>query len=290
MLRVDGAVEERDPVVLHAPDHGADARATAVLTVLGGVSARTVADRYDIPVSLLDRWVSDFLAAGRSAMADEHPEGDARARHDRYLSLVAHELRSPLAMLQGWADLLGADPEDRDVVAHAVSGIGSNVARLRRLVDDALDAASVAQGRLDLRLVTTPLAPIVRQVLGARADHVPDLVVDDDVVVRIDPDRIGQVLDNLIDNARKHGDGVTAVHVGRAGDDAEISVHSPGQGIDEDVASRMFEPFERGSSATDGVGLGLFVCRSLVTAHGGRIGVRSDLAGNRFWVRLPVAG
>ena len=97
------------------------------------------------------------------------------------------------------------------------------------------------------------------------------------------------MLDNLLENARRHAAGSTPVIVvGREDGWAQVLVSTRGAPIDPALARRLFEPFERGSASSDGAGLGLYVCRTLVVAHGGDVGVRADEDGNHFWVRLPL--
>ncbi|CAN5205565.1 hypothetical protein BH23ACT9_BH23ACT9_01160 [soil metagenome] len=275
--------------VRSAPDHGGDARATAVLAVLGGVAPDTVASRYGVARVVLDRWVTSFVHAGREGLvagaASVHHSDEHR---DRYLGLIAHELRSPLAMIQGWADVLQYADDDVTVHDQALKGITTQVDRLRRLADDALDATSVALGRLELDAVPVMLADAVTAVVRARSTDLPSVEIVDDVQVRLDLDRFGQILDNLLENARKHGHGIARLVVRRRGLFGEVVISSGGAPIPHQLARRMFEPFERGTTSPDGVGLGLYVCRSLIVAHGGQLGLTVDDEGNHFWLRLPI--
>ena len=266
-----------------------DARAQAVLAVLAGASRSEVADRYGIHEGLLDRWVETFIQAGSRALAEGIAEPETRSeQRDRYLGLIAHELRSPLAMIQGWTDLLGAANEEPEVVLQARDGIARQTVRLRRLAEDALDATSVALGRLELETEPVWLGEAVSGIIAARSLALPDIDIAEDVRVAMDRDRFGQILDNLLENARKHAGRATGVRVGRRGMFGEVVVSSTGDPIDRETARRMFEPFERGSTTASGVGLGLYVCRSLMVAHGGQIGLRVDDDGNHFWLRLPL--
>ncbi|MGI9018205.1 MAG: ATP-binding protein [Euzebya sp.] len=277
-------------LIQSAPEHAGDARATAVLAVLGGVSPEAVAERYGVARGVLDRWVGTFVEAGREGVAAGGSTTQAIALHrDRYLGLIAHELRSPLTMIKGWTDVLDHAEDDRELQAHALGGINVQVSRLQRLADDALDATSVALGRLELNVEPHDLGQAVREVVDARSLQVPDLQVKDDVRVMIDIDRFGQILDNLLENARKHGHGTPRVTVRGRGLFGEVAISSPGAPIPPQVARRMFEPFERGSTTVEGLGLGLHVCRSLIVAHHGQIGLKVDDDGNHFWLRLPIS-
>lgn len=282
MLR---ASTHRQPATA-APDlPDGDARTTGVLAVLGGVSPAVVARRLGVSEAVLDRWVSTFIAAGRDGLSAGTPGGGQSSR-DRHLGVVAHELRSPLAMIRGWAELLQANGSP-EVLDRATNGILSQVERLSRLAEDALDATQVSLGRLDLDRVEVSLGQAVLSIIGARSMDHPDVLVAADPRVEVDVDRLGQVLDNLLENVRKHAPGTARVAVGRRGRWGEVVISSTGPPIPEDLARRMFEPFERGMGAGEGVGLGLYVCRSLVQAHGGQIGLKVDDAGNHFWLRLP---
>lgn len=268
------------------PDTSGDTRATAVLAVLAGVSTDNVAARFGVSEEVLAGWVRVFVEAGREGVTDSEPEQQHR---DRYLSLISHELRSPLTMIQGWADLLeDADASDAEVLARAAAGINAQVDRLMRLADDVLDATGVALGQLTLDRRPVMLGAVLSDIIAARSQENPVVVVDCDVEVLLDVDRFGQVVDNLLENARKHATGDAVVTVRRRGEQAEIVISSEGSPIDPVLARRMFEPFQRGSSSGEGIGLGLYVCRSLVVAHGGQIGVHVDTDGNHFWLRLPI--
>lgn len=208
---------------------------------------------------------------------------------DRYLGLIAHELRSPLTMIQGWLDVLQHGECTPDEQAQALTAVEAQVMRLRRLADDALDATSVAVGQLDLHMVDDDLgASVAAAVEGRPGPGIAVTVEDTGLVVRVDQLRFGQIIHNLLDNARTHGVGQPSVRVRRAGEWGEAVVTSPGPPIDPDLAALLFEPFERGSAIGQGVGLGLYVCRSLTAAHGGEIGLRVEESGNHFWLRLPL--
>lgn len=285
-MQVETALAAGWPTVRRAP---VDARVTSVMAVLAGVAPDVVAERSGVARGVLDRWVAAFLDGGRAALEQGSTEEARSHNRDRYLGLVAHELRSPLSMIQGWVDVLDDPATSAEERSAGLAAIAAQVARLRRLADDALDATSVAMGRLELDLRPHGLVDAVRQVLADRPGTRSLLDVTEDVVVRLDLVRFGQVLHNLMDNARTHGTGAASVAVRRVGMFGEVVVTSPGRPIEPDVARMLFEPFERGTTAGEGVGLGLYVCRSLTVAHGGQIGLRVEPDANRFWVRLPVA-
>ena len=266
----------------------ADTRATAVLAVLAGGARGVVAERYGVDTTVLDGWVSAFLTAGRAALAQgstDDPEADP-APH-RHLGLVAHELRSPLAMIKGWAELLRHEGGS-GTVERATTGILAQTDRMIRLADDAVNATRVALGTMPLDTRVQSLADAVATIVTARPIETPLLAVTDDALVRLDVDRFGQVLDNLLENSRKHATGTATITVSTRDDVAEIVISTPGRPIPRELAERMFEPFERGQTEGEGMGLGLYVCRSLIAAHGGQIGITANEDGNHFWIRMPV--
>jgi len=117
--------------------------------------------------------------------------------------------------------------------------------------------------------------------------------LENDVHGTWDPDRISQVVSNLVGNAILHGDGIVAVRVRRSNGSATLEVHNGGAPIPVDALPRIFEPFRRaardGGTDTRGLGLGLFIADQIVTAHGGRIDVRSrEGEGTLFAVGLPL--
>ena len=231
MLR---ASTHRQPATA-APDlPDGDARTTGVLAVLGGVSPAVVARRLGVSEAVLDRWVSTFIAAGRDGLS-AGTAGGGQSSRDRHLGVVAHELRSPLAMIRGWAELLQANGAP-EVLDRATNGILSQVERLSRLAEDALDATQVSLGRLDLDRVEVSLGQAVLAIIGARSMDHPDVLVAADPRVEVDVDRLGQVLDNLLENVRKHAPGTARVTVGRRGRWGEVVISSNGPPIPDDLA------------------------------------------------------
>lgn len=267
---------------------------TAVLAVLGGVSRRTVARRLGVDDATLARWADRFIAAGGQALAElADAAGDGRSAgvdvaRDHHLAVVAHELRSPLAMIGGWAGLIAREPENADLVRRAAAGISAQSIRLGRLAEDTMDASAVALGAVEVQTTRVKLGDLVRHVAGARAVDPPEVTVVQDACVQVDADRIGQVLDNLLENARKHAGTRASITVARDGADAVVRLATPGRPIPADTAGRLFEPWQRGRTAVGGAGLGLYICRTLVEAHDGSVGLDVDEDGNTFWVRLPA--
>jgi signal transduction histidine kinase len=173
------------------------------------------------------------------------------------------------------------------------------LARLGHLVDELLDVTRLNAARLTLSRAPVDLAALSREVVERMSQQLADarchveLDLDEPVVGRWDPSRLEQVLMNLLSNAMKYGaGGLVQVSVRRQGDRALLVVRDHGMGIAEADQARIFERFERAVSVRNfgGLGLGLYIARSIVAAHGGSVRVESKPgAGATFIVELPLS-
>ncbi len=243
-----------------------------------------------------------MASPGAGAVAVMHDLRAARALDElrsSFVAAVSHDLRTPLALISAYVDtLLGLDL-DEAARRRSVEGIGKAATRLTALVNEILDVAHLESDRIALRRRSTPLGTLVAQVAADFADApgMPpiELAVPEDLpAVHVDADRIAQVLSNLLTNAAKYG-GVAGPIVVRArpGDrSVVVSVEDGGDGIDAAEREQVFERFYRGRRAqrgsVPGSGLGLYVCRRLVEAHGGRIWVDERESGTSISFTLPV--
>ncbi|MGW7297576.1 sensor histidine kinase [Streptomyces sp. NPDC054829] len=229
---------------------------------------------------------------------------EAEQRLRRFVADASHELRTPLMSVRGYADLFqyaaANEPEERD---KHLARLRAEAARMGFLLDDLLLLA-----RLDAAEVQTPLRPretdlveLVQQAADAfRASH-PDhpltvLPGPATLTARVDPQRIRQVLDNLLTNASVHTPPGTevSVAVSAAEGTARIRIADAGPGIPAADRERVFDRFYRVDKARSrdrgGSGLGLAVAASLVRAHGGGIDLASEPGATVFTVSLPTAG
>jgi PAS domain S-box-containing protein len=220
----------------------------------------------------------------------------AEREHADLIATVAHELRSPLTGIKGFtATLLSKwDRFTEDQRRLMLEAVDSDADRLTRLIAELLDVARIDAGRLELRRVPTDLATLVRKrvearvVAGVEPERFVVEAVDDLPEVWVDPDKMGQVLDNLIENALRHGDGTITVTVRHDPDGLVMAVADQGPGIPPGKAHRIFGRFWKGSDR-GGTGLGLYVVNGIVEGHGGRIAlVPPPEGGARFVVVLPV--
>jgi two-component system OmpR family sensor kinase len=234
----------------------------------------------------------------------------ARQRNEeRMRSFVAdasHELRTPLASIRGYSELSlrslqrSHGPEVMETTEQALERIQAQSLRMTTLVEDLLLLARLDEGQelvygsVDL---TRVCVEAVADSQAAGPDHAWALDVGDvPIEVSGDASRLHQVLANLLGNARTHTPPGTTVttRLQRAGDEAVISVHDDGPGIDPSVAEELFERFARADRSrarkTGGTGLGLSIARAIVEAHHGVITVHSTPGDTTFEVRIPTRG
>jgi signal transduction histidine kinase len=206
---------------------------------------------------------------------------NARSRTERsgteLVSVVAHELRSPLTGVKGFtATLINKWERFTDEQRlHMLRTINSDADRLTRLISELLDVSRIESGRLELHKQLVDLRVLVERDLAGRiAAGEPDtrfvLEKDDVPEVWADPDKVGQVLGNIIENALRHGSGTVTIQLAAEGDGARVTVYDEGEGISAEALPRIFTKFWR-DARRGGTGLGLFIAKGIVEAHGGVI-------------------
>ena len=221
-----------------------------------------------------------------------------------FLSIAAHDLRSPLTAMRGYTALaLGALPKEaKPEVGEYLSIVQSLVDTQSRLISDFLDVDIIEQGNLKIRPRLFELNPTVLKVSDvmasiAKRKQVHILTNLDEHLPQVygDPDRIQQILFNLIGNAIKYTNEGDQIEVETKGmmDQVEISVADHGPGIPESEIPRLFELYHRTDNAREsrvkGLGLGLFIVKSMVDLHNGQVAVESEMGkGSKFKVSLPM--
>jgi two-component system phosphate regulon sensor histidine kinase PhoR len=275
------------------------------IPVGGGTSSRAVT----LPVERggRDLWLS-FVAvhgAGGVVYAFRDVTNERRLEEEKsdFVATVSHELRTPTAAIYGAAETLlrrGRDlaPVDSQKLLEMIA---SQASRLGHIVDDILLTTKLDRGELPVDREAVDLAELTAETVEAMRPQLPDSasvaveLASDPAVASGDPDRIQQVLVNLVDNAVKYGGGAAVtVRVGADERAAKLSVSDAGPGIPLAEQQRIFEKFYRGDPQLTrnpaGTGLGLYISRELVRRMGGRLHVRSETgAGATFVVELPRA-
>ncbi len=258
-----------------------------------------------------ERW----LQVNASAALDTagRPQGAILVFHDltrlkqlentrkEFVANVSHELRTPLSLIKGYVEtLLEGAKDNPEVAAKFLATIDRNAERLKLLIEDLLTISELESGRMKLNLEPVSLRTIIEKVLSdfrsrAQARGVKVITDVSELTVRADPDRLEQVLSNLVDNAIKYGrqDGNVTIAARVAGEgEIEVSVQDDGPGIPPGALERVFERFYRVDKARSreqgGTGLGLAIVKHLVQSHGGRVWARSEVGrGATFFLALP---
>ncbi len=231
---------------------------------------------------------------------------EAQRVKDDFLSIVSHELRTPLTSISGYAQLLERRLRDGDHQPKEVDQvriIREQSGRMRRLVDDLLDVSRIDR-RGGVTVESEPfdlvedLRALASRTRRTRTEHTVTVAAPDRLPVRADRDRIGQVLTNLVDNAAKYSPdgGRIAISARVEGDEVEIRVADEGIGIPDELRERVFDLFVQADDDASrrrfgGLGLGLYISRGIVEAHGGRIHAEANAAAGRgtvMVVRLPL--
>jgi signal transduction histidine kinase len=233
---------------------------------------------------------------------------EAEYLKDEFVGIVAHELRTPLAALRGFADMLlvqtgrGHGPELAGWQKEALAEIEEATIRLSKLTDELLDVTRLQAGRMILHRIPTDVVPLAQRVAAhlQRTTTRHTIKVNTDhtsLIADIDPGRIEQVLINLIGNAIKYSPegGPVDINIRQkiAESMVEISVQDKGIGIPQRQHAQIFGRFMRADNASawgiGGTGLGLYLSRELVEQHGGHLWFESmEGTGSTFFFTLPL--
>jgi signal transduction histidine kinase len=219
---------------------------------------------------------------------------------DEFVSTVSHELRTPLGFIKGYTTTLLRNDAEWDSAARLefLKIIDEEADRLRELIDNLLDSSRLESGTLSMTLEPVRLSTLLRDTVSRAQALYPGMPLRIDVpedlpTLQVDATRLSQVLDNLLSNADKYAQGAeVTVNARVEGPAVVVRVRDQGPGIPPQHQSHLFERFFRvpgAKSMIRGTGLGLYICRKIVEAHGGEILVESVAGGGTcFAFSLPL--
>jgi signal transduction histidine kinase len=237
----------------------------------------------------------------RVAARTEELEKAVRTR-DEFVSVVSHELRSPLSAILSSQEVLRRLVEqpaiDQPRLLRAVEITSRQLLRASRIVDDLLDVTRLSTEQMAYDRSLVDLSDIVRDTLEEAAPQLAlegasfEVRVEQGLRGNWDRFRVQQVLENVVSNALKHGSEPYSLTARRIGEKAQVVVRDGGPGMDAELTQHIFDAFHRGrSSGAPGLGLGLYIARQIVTAHGGSIHAESKPGeGTSMIIELPLAG
>ena len=248
--------------------------------------------------------VADYYAALlRTADEQSRQAETANRLKDEFLATLSHELRTPLNSILGWARLLASGKLDATQTTHAVQAIERAGWAQSRLIGDLLDISRIVAGKLELTTRPTSIQPVVEAAVeslrpAADAKRITVVTSLERAVqpIAADPDRLQQVVWNLVSNAIKFTQtgGHVDVRLTSTADELRLTVSDNGLGFPPDIATHLFERFRQGDSSSTrpygGLGLGLGIVRHVVELHGGTVTAMSagEHKGSTFEVRLPI--
>jgi PAS domain S-box-containing protein len=247
-------------------------------------------------------WISVISDIHESKLMEETLR-EAERRKDEFLATLAHELRNPLAPIRNAVAILGKKDSLDPELAWSREVIDRQVEQMSRLIDDLLDIARIASGKLLIRKERLPLERAIdmaletsRPHINAAGHHLSVLLPSERVTVEGDPARLAQVFSNLLNNAARYteGNGEITLAAELEGREVVVSVQDNGIGFPPEVVGRLFEPFSQLTRSNErshgGLGIGLSLVQGIVALHGGTVEARSagPGQGSEFTVRLPL--
>lgn len=241
--------------------------------------------------------------AQENALLYKEAQEAVRTR-DEFMSIASHEIKTPLTSLSLQLQLLlrhannSADCEEKEKIKSLAQACVRQSRRLAVLSEELMDLTRIRLGKLELKKERCDLTGLVSEIVSQLGNDAANsgsrmtLQADGPILGEADVTRFGQVVTNLVSNAIKYGEGgPIEVYTGRRNENFFLSVKDYGQGIPAEEQSRVFERFERNSvdDRIGGLGLGLYISKQIVTAHGGTIELKSESGkGSTFSVFLPL--
>ncbi|HAH48755.1 chemotaxis protein CheB [Gimesia sp.] len=233
----------------------------------------------------------------------QHSLSKAVKNREQFLAMLSHELRNPISAVYSASHLLSTKQNDPEVVKKTISVILRQAAHMAHLLDDLLDVSRMTQDKLELRRQRMNLRNSIQEAIESMQPLIDrqgqNLVVELDqgpFPVYGDPDRLRQVIINLLDNAIKYSNpnGEIRLKVSSEGDSALLQLSDEGEGISEEMMKTIFEPFKQSHQTRvhhdGGMGVGLSLVKFIIDGHDGRIQVKSEGIGkgSEFTIWLPL--
>lgn len=296
------AMQERIAQILALPLSERAGKLIGVIYVFRDLSTARFGPADRDVLDIFARQATTTIQQARLASAMLTERQRLESMQSSFVSIVSHELQTPVAIIKGYAGTLARPdgPWSRDTVIRIAHTIEEECDRLYRLITDLLDISRIQAGRVAMSMSDVDL-PDVAETLAERSrprstihrfetDFPPDFPE-----IRGDREKLRQALGNLVDNAIKYSPAGGTITIGGTVErnSVVLFVRDEGVGIPEDEHARVFDRFHRVdtrlSRSTQGVGLGLYICRVIVEAHGGQIWVESNGSGrgSTFFIRLP---
>jgi signal transduction histidine kinase len=238
---------------------------------------------------------------GILTIRDVTREREQEEQRSTFISVISHELQTPIAIIKGYASTL-ARPDARwepETLRSRLGAIEEEADRLNTLVGNLLYASRIQANGLQMDVAALDLGPLIEKVVRRLRARSPEAEITLEMpenlpAVMADRERIEEVLQNLLDNAIKYSPRERVVHISShaTGEEVIVSIRDEGMGISLRDQEQVFERFHRAGDvvarATPGAGLGLYICYAIIQAHGGRIWVESTLhEGSTFSFSLP---
>ena len=272
-------------------------RVTDDLTALTDFARRITDGSFGLELDQLPAGELGSLAEEINALSEEVSRSSKL--QSEFISSVSHELRTPLTAITGWAETLSYDEAIRGDSRRGVDIIAKETGRLTKMVEELLEFTRIQDGRFHLNMEPVDVAAEVEDAIFTYSRLLQteqlELSFDCDTadvpVIDADPERLRQVLLNILDNAVKYGKdgGKVVVSVKTDSDCVMIAVRDHGPGIPESELPHVKEKFYKGSGRERGSGIGLAVCEEIVSRHGGRLTIENAEGGGvRATVCLPV--
>jgi signal transduction histidine kinase len=296
------AQRERIAQILALPLADHTSKAIGVIYIFRDAAAARFSPADRDVLDVFARQAATTIQQARLAAAVLTERQRLESMQSSFVSIVSHELQTPVSIIKAYAGTLARPdgPWSRDTVIRVAHTIEEECDRLYRLISDLLDISRIQAGRVAMSIGPVDVPDLV-ETLAERSrprsaihqfetDFPPDFPM-----IRGDREKLRQAFGNLVDNAIKYSPNGGTITIGGRAEPSHVVlfVRDAGIGIPQDEQGRVFERFHRVdtrlSRTTQGVGLGLYICRVIVEAHGGQIWVESDGSGHgsTFYIRLP---